>query len=165
MTLVEASDRMPNLRPEDGMSAESYKFLKRVHYRNDEPFCVIGLHLSTAIYLRAPRQFRSHIVVPILDDMDGITIKKVMQQVSIDVADAATAELLAMPLGGPVAKVRRTIVDDAGVVIYIADVLYKSNVVHLDMDLSPPLGRPDGRIRLKSNDGRTIGRAAITTRS
>jgi GntR family transcriptional regulator len=141
MTLVEASDRTPNLRPEDGVSAGAYKFLKRVHFRDDEPFCVIEFFLSAKIYLRAPKQFRNNVVVPILDRMKGVVIKKVMHQVSIDVANSTIAELLAMPLGGPVAKVHRTIADDAGVVIYAADVLYKSNVVQLDMDLSPRPGK------------------------
>lgn len=140
MTLVEASDRMPSLHPEDGASAGAYKFLKRVHYRDDEPFCVIELFLASEIYLRAPKQIRNNVVVPILDRMDDIAIKKATQHVSIDVANSATAELLAMPLGSPVAKVRRTIVDGAGIVIYVNDVLYKSNIVQLEMDLTPRAG-------------------------
>ncbi len=138
MTLVEASDRWPRLRSEDGKTAASYKFLKRVHSRNGEPFCVIELFLSSEIYLKAPKQFRSRIVVPLLACMDGVDIRKVLQQVSIDAADAETAKLLDVPLAAPVAKVRRTITDAAGVVIYVADVVYRSDVVHLDMDLSPP---------------------------
>lgn len=140
MTIVDASDRTPPLRPEDGVSAGAYKFLKRVHYRDDEPFCIIELFLAANIYLRAPKQFRNRVVVPILDRMDGVSIKKVTQHVSIDVANSATAELLAVPLGSPVAKVRRTIADDAGVAIYVGDVLYKSSVVQLDMDLTPRAG-------------------------
>ena len=143
-TLVEASDRTPPLRPEDGVSAGAYKFLKRVHYRGDEPFCVIEVFLASKIYLRAPKQFRKQVVIPIIERMDDIVIKKIKQHVSIDVGNSATAELLAMPLGSPVAKVRRTITDDADVVIYIADVLYKSNVVQLEMDLTPKPGERRG---------------------
>lgn len=138
MTLVEASDRWPPLRPEDGKSAVSYKFLKRVHSRNGEPFCVVELFLSSEIYIRAPKQFRSRVVVPVLARMEGIGIRKVLQKVSIDAADAETAKLLDVPLAGPVAKVRRTIVDTGGTVIYFADVVYRSDVVYLEMDLSPP---------------------------
>lgn len=138
MTLVEASDRWPPLRPEDGKSAASYKFLKRVHSRNGEPFCVVELFLSSEIYIRAPKQFRSRVVVPVLARMEGIGIRKVLQKVSIDAADAETAKLLDVPLAGPVAKVRRTIVDTGGTVIYFADVVYRSDVVYLEMDLSPP---------------------------
>lgn len=141
MTLVEASDRMPDLRPEDGTSAGAYKFLKRVHYRGDEPFCLINLFIAAEIYLRAPKEFRKQVIIPVIDRMDDIVIKKVMQHVSIDVANAATAELLAMPLGSPVAKVRRTVTDASGVVIYVGDVLYKSNIVQLDMDLTPRPGQ------------------------
>lgn len=164
MTLVEASDRAPPLCPKDGVSAGAYKFLKRVHYREDEPFCIVELFLAAEIYLRAPKRFRNHVVVPILDRMDGIAIEKVTQHVSIDVTNSVTAELLAMPLGSPVAKVRRTITDDAGVVIYIADVLYKSSVVQLDMDLTPRPGERQGPYRTCIEKTRRAGRTTAAAR-
>lgn len=137
ITLVEASDRMPRIRDDEGDAASAYKFLKRVHYRNDEPFCVIEFYLSAEIYMRAPKQFRTKIAVPILNKMECVSIDKVTQSIRIDVADVDTAKLLDIPLAGPIAKARRLIVNDTGTVIYVADILYRGDVIHLDMDISP----------------------------
>lgn len=135
--LVEASDRMPKLRDDDGTPVGSYKYVKRVHYANDEPFCVIEFYLSAEIYLRSPKVFRKSTVIPALAGMKGLDIDKVRQRIGIDVADAETAKHLDIPLANPVARVRRSITNKKGSLIYIAEALYRSDVIHLDMDLSP----------------------------
>lgn len=137
LMLVSVSDRVPHLFDDEGKAASSYKFMKRVHDRNDRPFCVIDIYLSGEIYIRDPQAFREQVVVPVLDQMEGITIGKVHQNIRIDVADADTAHLLDIPIAGPVARVRRTIADKNGIVIYVADVVYRGDVVQLDMDLTP----------------------------
>lgn len=135
--LVSVSDRMPHLRAGDGEPATAYKFMKRVHDRNDRPFCVVEIYLSAEIYMRDPQTFRERVVVPVMDQMEDVTIGKVRQHLRVDVADAETAHLLDIPIAGPVAKVRRTINDQNGIAIYIVDVIYRGDVVQLDMDLSP----------------------------
>lgn len=135
--LVEASDRMPKLREDDGEPVGAYKYVKRVHYCDGEPFCVIEFYLSAEIYMRAPKQFRKKTVIPVLAGMKNIDICKVRQSIAIDVADAETAKHLDIPLANPIARVRRSIADTKGHVIYIADALYLSDIIRLDMDLSP----------------------------
>lgn len=135
--LVEASDRTPRAREGEGKPVGTYKYVKRVHYRNDEPFCVIEFYLAAEIYLRAPKTFRNTTVIPALSKMKNVDVSKVGQSVSIDVADAETAKHLDIPLANPVARVRRSIADKKGNAIYIAEALYRSDVIHIDMDLSP----------------------------
>lgn len=135
--LVEASDRTPRTREGEGRPVGAYKYVKRVHYRNDEPFCVIEFYLAAEIYLRAPKMFRRTTVIPALAKMKNVDVHKVGQSISIDVADAETAKQLDIPLANPVARVRRSIADKKGNAIYIAEALYRSDVVHIDMDLSP----------------------------
>lgn len=139
--LADASDRVPHLRDDEGKAAPAYKYLGRVHYKSDLPFCVIEIYLSAEIYMRAPNEFRNQVVVPILDRMEDISIRTVRQSISVDVADADTAKLLDIPIAGPIAKVRRSITDEAGTAIYVADVVYRGDVVRLDMDLSPERSR------------------------
>lgn len=135
--LVEASDRVPKVREGEGRPDGAYKYVKRVHYRNDEPFCVIEFYLAAEVYMRAPKTFRRTTVIPALAKMKNIDIHKVGQSISIDVADAETAKHLDIPLANPVARVRRSITDRKGNTIFIAEALYRSDVIHLDMDLSP----------------------------
>lgn len=135
--LVEASDRMPKVREYEGRADGAFKYVKRVHYLGDEPFCVIEFYLAAEVYMRAPRQFRNKTVIPILSKMKGIGIGKVLQSIGIDVADAETAKHLDIPLANPIARVRRSIADKKGKLIYVADAQYRSDVVRIEMDLSP----------------------------
>jgi GntR family transcriptional regulator len=138
--LIEASERAPRLWPDEGTPLPAYKYLKRVHSRRDEPFCVLSAYLSAEIYIRKPRDFRENVIVPMLAHMDGIEIGKVRQSLRFDVADMELAQLLAIPVAAPIVWVRRTICDTAGNVIYLADVAYRGDVVTLEMELSPKAG-------------------------
>lgn len=135
--LVEASDRTPRIREGEGKPAAAYKYVKRVHYRNDEPFGIVEFFLASEIYLRTPKQFRNKTVIPVLASLHDLAIKTVRQSVNIDVADAETAKLLDIPLANPIAKVRRSIADNSGVAIYVADAHYRSDVIRIEMDLTP----------------------------
>lgn len=137
MTLVSVSDRMPHFRANEGQPAKAYKFMKRVHFRDDRPFCVIDIYLEAELYMKKPRAFREKVVVPILSRMDDVKISQVLQSIRIDVADRDNAKLLDIPIAGPVARVRRSITDSEGVVIYVADIVYRGDVVQLEMNLSP----------------------------
>lgn len=135
--LVEASDRMPRTRENEGKPEGAFKYVKRVHYHGDQPFCVIEFYLAAEIYMRAPRQFRKKTVIPILARMKGVDIGDVTQSIGIDVADAEAAKHLDIPLANPVARVRRSISDKKGDLIYVAEALYRSDVIRVEMDLSP----------------------------
>lgn len=135
--LVEAAERQPRLQDGEGRPASAYQHIRRVHYRNDEPFCLIDIHLAADIYLLAPEKFRTQIVVPLLAGMPDVTIGKVHQTLTVDGAGQEAAERLDLPLGAPVAAVRRTICDPAGICIYLADIIYRGDVVRLEIDLSP----------------------------
>lgn len=144
--LIEDSDRAPNLLADEGKLCSAYKYLKRVHSRKNKPFCVLGVFLSAEIYMLSPKAFRENVIVPKLNAMAGITINTVKQSLRVDVADAQTAKLLDIPLAGPILRVRRTITDQSGTVIYVADVAYRGDVVAMEMDLSPIQ-----RVRTKNN--------------
>jgi GntR family transcriptional regulator len=135
--LIEDSERTPHLTADDGNPCPAYKFLKRLHNKNNNPFCVLEVYLSAEIYMQNPKSFRENVVVPVLNDLPGINIDRVKQTLRVDVADAETAKLLDIPMAGPIVRVRRTITDKSGAVIYLADVIYRGDVVVLEMDLSP----------------------------
>ncbi|MAY68259.1 MAG: GntR family transcriptional regulator [Rhodospirillaceae bacterium] len=144
LILVETAERQPRILDGEGKPATAYQHIKRVHYRDDEPFCLIDIYLAADIYLRAPDQFRSNIVVPLLAAMPDIAIGKVHQALTINGADQEAAERLDLPLGAPVANVRRTIGDQSGTCIYVAEITYRGDVVSLEIDLSPTSDRDKG---------------------
>ena len=135
--VLEDSEKAPTLNAEEGEPCAAYKFLKRVHYRKNEPFCVLEAYLSAEIYIQSPMEFRTNIIIPHLANRTGVEIGTVKQNLRVDVADADIAKHLDIPLAGPVVKVRRIITDKNGAVIYMANVAYRGDVVTLEMDLSP----------------------------
>lgn len=141
LLLVETAKRQPRILESEGRPVPVYQHIKRVHYRDNKPFCVIDIYLAASIYLKNPARFRKEVVVPILARMADVKIAKASQTLAIDGASPETAKYLELPIGAPVAKVRRSIADADGWCIYAADVVYRGDVIKLDIDLSPNSAR------------------------
>jgi GntR family transcriptional regulator len=137
LTLVDEASTAPHLRPEDGTPAPRYRYLRRVHSRDGEAYCTIALYLDERIFRKAPTRFRRHTVIPVLLGLPDVVIARAWQTLSIGVADIEIARLIDMPVNAPVAEVRRVCQDGAGTVIYLAEVTYRGDYIHLEMDLLP----------------------------
>jgi GntR family transcriptional regulator len=53
----------------------------------------------------------------------------------IGAADMETAQLLGLALNAPMAEAHCVVVDDHGVAIYVADIVYRGDCVRFDIDL------------------------------
>jgi GntR family transcriptional regulator len=125
------------LFPEDGKPAEKYVFMRRLHSRQKEPYCVISIYLDEKIFRKHPKRFRNETVIPILSDLRDPAIASARQTLTIATADIETARLLGIPLNSPVAEVRRVFTTKDGTVIYLGEVTYRGDFVRIDMDLRP----------------------------
>jgi GntR family transcriptional regulator len=76
-------------------------------------------------------------VIPVLLELPGVTIARARQTLDIGTADVTVARLLDIPANAPVAEVRRICQDPGGTVIYLGEVTYRGDYIHLDMDLKP----------------------------
>lgn len=124
------------LRPEDGIPAERYVFMRRVHSKAGQPYCVINLYLDERIFLKSPKRFRAETVIPILNAMGGDSgVAQAHQVLTIGTADMDVARMLLVPVNAPVAEVRRVFTDAAGRVIYLGEVTYRGDFIHLRMTL------------------------------
>lgn len=137
---IEAAKRQPPIFEGEGKPAAAYQNIKRVHYKEGVPFCTLDIYLSADIYLRNREKMRTELVIPLLASMPELRIDQVRQTLTVNGANQESAELLDLPLGAPVATVRRTIRDKQGICIYVADLVYRGDVIKLDIDLSPPEG-------------------------
>ena len=70
-------------------------------------------------------------------DLPGVRIAHAWQTLTIGTADVEVARLIGMPVNAPVAEVRRVCHDATGTVIYLGEVTYRGDYVHLEMDLEP----------------------------
>ncbi len=125
------------LLAEDGKPAAHYVFMRRIHSRDRQPYCMISIYLDEKIFRKSPRRFRRETVIPILKDMRDPAITGARQTLTIGTADLEAAKLLRIPLNSPVAEVRRVFTTADRTVIYLGEVTYRGDFIRIDMDLRP----------------------------
>jgi GntR family transcriptional regulator len=137
--IINISERRADapLRAEDGKPAARYVFMRRVHSRDKQPYCVISIYLDETIFRKHPKRFRKETVIPILEQMRDPAIENARQTLTIGTADLEAAKLLEVPLNSPVAEVRRVFTTGDRTVIYLGEVTYRGDFVRIDMDLRP----------------------------
>jgi GntR family transcriptional regulator len=123
------------LTNDDGTPAERYVFMRRVHSREGRPYCVINIYVDEALFRRHPKRFRNETVIPLLVGMG--TVAHARQVLTVGTADMEVARLLDVPVNAPVAEVRRVFTDKKRRVIYLGEVTYRGDFIHVEMDLKP----------------------------
>jgi GntR family transcriptional regulator len=136
LTLIDEASAVPRLTPEDGAAAPRYHYMRRVHSREGEPYCVISIYLDERVFRQAPKRFRRETVIPVLLDLKT-RIARARQTLHIGTADVETASLLRVAVNAPVAEARRVFCAPDGTVLYLGEVTYRGDYIHLEMDLKP----------------------------
>jgi GntR family transcriptional regulator len=137
LTLIEEAAATPRLFPEDGRAAPRYRFMRRVHSRQGEAYCVISIYLDERVFRMAPRRFRSETVIPVLLELPRVEIARAWQTLEIGTADVLVARHLGIHVSAPVAEVRRVCRARDATVLYLGEVTYRGDYIHLAMDLKP----------------------------
>jgi GntR family transcriptional regulator len=132
---IGAPVRPPRLRPDEGQPAEEYVFLRSVQSRGGRAYSVVSLHLAKAIFDRDPEAFRKHAALPIVAAMKRVEIAAAHQTLVIGSADPETARLLKLPLNAPIAEAHCVVIDDKGIAIYVADIIYRGDCIRLETTL------------------------------
>lgn len=131
---IEEGRTNPNVAIDEGRLAKSYYYLKRVHNRDRMRYCVISLYISERVFRQAEEAFRTKLALPVLFSLPRVRIANAWQRLTIVKCDAATALELDYPLGDPIARVKRYLVDYAGELIYFADVRYRGDCIQFEME-------------------------------
>ena len=125
----------PDLLPSDGKPAAEYVLLRSVQYHEQKPYGIISAYLARDLYKRNPREFDRHPVLAGLSKLPGFKIGSAKQSVVVSSADPEAADLLHVSLGAPTAECRCVVTDSKGTVVYVANIVYRSDCVRLDIDL------------------------------
>ena len=133
--VIDESNRTPRLSERDGLPAERYVYMRRVHAHEGRPYCVIDIYLDAAIFARRPARFRKETVIPLLLAMPSVEIVTARQGLTISTADLEVARHLGISVAAPVAEVRRVFTGPERRVLYLAEITYRGDYVHLEMDL------------------------------
>jgi GntR family transcriptional regulator len=132
---IDESARAPRLAASDGVAAERYVHMRRVHAHEGRPYCVIDIYLDAAIFARHPVRFRKETVIPLLLQMPSVKIVTARQVLAISTADLEVARHLGTSVNAPVAEVRRVFTGPKRRVIYLGEITYRGDFVHLEIDL------------------------------
>jgi GntR family transcriptional regulator len=98
---------------------------------------VISIYVDYRVFRRAPSRFRRELALPVLTSLPGLQIVSARQTLTISTADIETSRLLSIALNTPMAEVRRVLCGPDRTVIYLAEVSYRGDYIHLEMDLKP----------------------------
>jgi len=121
---------------EHGQVAPSYRHLQRLHKRDGLPFLFADVFVDERICPLIPEEnYTSKTAMRLVAELPGVRIVDARQVLSIDVADMETADLLALQLSAPVAKVQRLAIDADNTLILVANGIYRGDKVRIDMQL------------------------------
>ncbi len=132
---IDEGARTPMLAAADGVPAERYVHMRRVHAHEGKPYCVIDIYLDATIFAKHPQRFRKQTVIPLLMKMPGVKIATARQVLTISTADLEVARHLGIHVNAPVAEVRRVFADPKRRVIYLGEVTYRGDFIHVEFDL------------------------------
>jgi GntR family transcriptional regulator len=141
LRLLEEGVSMPVLEPAEGRPTARYHHIRRVHVRQRQAISVISLWLDEAIFKLSPKRFRKELIIPVLLDLAGDRIAKATQTMTVASAGPAVAQALSISENAPVAEVRRVVCDHTGTVIYVCELVYRSEYTKWEVDLLAPDGR------------------------
>jgi len=127
---------LPPGAAQDGALAPAYRRLNRRHWRNDQPFLLTEVNIDERLRGRiSDEDIRSKTALRLINDVPGLEIADARQTLTIATADVETATALDLALNAPVAVVRRRAVDRDGVLVLVAEGIYRGDVVRFDVKL------------------------------
>jgi len=134
---ITESRKQPELRERDGSTAPDYVHMRRIHSRDGERYCIVSIFIDGRVFRMAPDRFRNEVVIPLIKAMPNVQITKAYQTLDISTADMEVADNLQIPVNTPVAELRCVFTGPDGAVLYLGESTYRSDYIHLDMDLMP----------------------------
>jgi GntR family transcriptional regulator len=137
--LIDESGVLPASYEGQGTLASGYRHLRRRHSRDGEAFLLADVYVEERISKRIPaKSFSTKTALRLIADVRGLKIGAAKQTLTIGIADVETSTLLGVSLNAPVACIQRVVIDKEGMVVLVADGIYRGDVVKLDMNLATP---------------------------
>ena len=133
---VEQGHPAPRVTPEIGTPGASYTHLRRRHSRDGEAFLLADVYIDADVAARIPPEdFQTKTSMRLIADVPGLKIVDARQSLTIGTADPEISELLAIPLGDPIAFVQRIAVAEDGRLTLVANGIYRGDMVRVDIKL------------------------------
>lgn len=134
---LESGFGVPPLEPGEGKTATSYWRARRVNWTDHAPYSVATIYLERSLYRKHASEFERGEVLPLLNSRFASLIAEATQVLTISSANVETARHLKLPVGTPVANVRRIVRDSDGWVVYLAEVEYPAKHLRIETRMRP----------------------------
>lgn len=119
-----------------GSLADSYRHLRRRHWRDQAPFLLADVYIDEEIVAKMDEEdFSELTALRLVTNVEGVEIADARQTLTIGTADVETAELMKLPLNAPIANVYRSAIDSEGHIILISNGIYRGDIVRVDTQL------------------------------
>ena len=136
-TLSEVPNQQPHLAPDfSGKLAKNYRYFRRRHWRNDEPFLLSEMYIDESVFRRVPaKTLAEKTGLQFLSEVPGLDLADFRQVLTLGSADMMTAEGLHLGLNAPVAFMRRYAYDKNNLLVFTGETIYRGDVFYLSMKL------------------------------
>lgn len=126
----------PYIPHQIGTPADSYLHLRRQHWRNNRPFLLADVFLDAKKAKSLPKSaFTKLSAMRLAESLPDVEITDARQTLTIGAADFETAAEMEIALNAPIAHVHRSVVDQHGKLLVIANGIYRGDVIRLDVKL------------------------------
>lgn len=138
---IEVLSMETNVQPQivhsGGIIADSYRHWRRRHSRQGQRYYIGDAYVAEKWANRITEEaLTSKTTLRALKELKGLRLGKVYQTLTVRQADINLHEMLDVPLNSPIVQVSRTVLDDAGNIIFVGDGMYRGDVVRLDIKVS-----------------------------
>ena len=132
----ERNIELPFVEDQIGAAAPTYRHLRRRHSRDGAAFLLTDVYLDERLTVHIPEEdYTAKTAMRLVADIPGLKIADARQIMTIGMADLETATRLNVPLGEPIAKVKRLAMDEAGTLVLVANGLYRGDLVKIEVKL------------------------------
>jgi GntR family transcriptional regulator len=125
-----------------GDVAPAYRRLRRVHFHNEVPYCLIEIYLAKDIFALDPDAFSSAPIIPKLASLPDVQITQARQIMRITVSDEDTVAHLDIGVGDPIVDVCRALLDQDNRIVYYAHIQYPAHMIQVETDLMQGSAKP-----------------------
>ena len=119
-----------------GSLAAGYQYMHRIHYRHGVPYFIGSSYVERDAFKAIGKKgFDGAAPLRSLQAYFKGRLGRVMQTITVGMADMETARLLDIPLNSPTVILRRSVFDQDGVLIYESDGFHRGDFVRIRMQL------------------------------
>ncbi len=121
----------------EGRAAESYRYLCRLHSKDDVPYCYSEVYVASELFRKHKKQFKNSAAASVIARIPGLVVSESRQKLTIINAGFQSAHALQLQVGESVAEVRRFACAN-GVIIHYVRLEFPTKFVKFELDLLRP---------------------------